>query len=474
MIYKEYIGHDYEILKKYEIYEEIIREEDYTVCKAFDVLDVSQHWIVSVETFNVSPANINRLNQLALAFENGLFLCEKLLVSRSSSLLSLFLILPMPGRDGVTDFSLGCTRGDNFEIYFSLVSLISKYHSLEIPYLELNLRNIVFKGSVLYLQPFRICSEFFKESNYYSPPEILAGVSDLGLQFPADVWGLACVYAELFFSITPLFQGVTPYEKLLRMFEVLGVPKWRSVEKYMTWETYKGLKVLSCDIVADNIFDNIEYQNIILGMLNFDPDSRPKILELKRIWSPESNINDFSRDLSNYTFKNHEKLHKNNDYLSLGKKVDNTLVVVLHEIKWEWVDGIQNKYTFNVGYEISLNSNIDVVSDNFSIQSRTEIGFSQKFKINSDDFKRKYRHKPIIVNVYQTNSIDSRKYKETLIGSSEIYIGLLFSSSESIENNDNSVYGWYNLSNQSKILGQMLLEIKTKIPFIKSQIPNPI
>ena len=37
----------------------------------------------------------------------------------------------------------------------------------------------------------------------------------------SDMWSLGCVFAEMFISLTPLFQSVDNYERVLKYFEVI-------------------------------------------------------------------------------------------------------------------------------------------------------------------------------------------------------------------------------------------------------------
>ena len=67
----------------------------------------------------------------------------------------------------------------------------------------------------------------------------------------------------------------------------------------------------------------------------------------------------------------------------------------------------------NAGYEISLHNSIKVVSDNFLATNKITLNFKQTFKINSEDFKKKYRHDPIIINIFQGANTNSRKFKES-------------------------------------------------------------
>jgi serine/threonine protein kinase len=57
---------------------------------------------------------------------------------------------------------------------------------------------------------------------WYSSPEELFGNDFLAVKSSSDVWALGCLFAEMFASLTPLFQAVDHTEKVYRMLEMLG------------------------------------------------------------------------------------------------------------------------------------------------------------------------------------------------------------------------------------------------------------
>ena len=254
------------------------------------------------------------------------------------------------------------------------------------------------------------------------------------------------------------------------MFTVLGIPEWRFVEKYMTWETYKGLKVLCIDCVKDFIFaENSEHTSFILELLHFDPEFRPNIEEIRSQRKKNPKEMSFTNEISK---NNSQILRGINDASQENiidlKEVDNYLTITLHQLKaLTLFQGNCENIIINASYEILLQVPVHAVSDNFKAACSIDINFSQRFQINSEEFKIKYRHEPIIVNIYQSIKANTRKSKETLIGNCEIYIGLLFSSTGNSEKTDNSVYGWYNIMDGSRIVGQILIEISTELPFNK-------
>ena len=41
-------------------------------------------------------------------------------------------------------------------------------------------------------------------------------------EFACDMWSLGCIFAEMFVSLTPVFQAVDAFDRAIRFFEVLS------------------------------------------------------------------------------------------------------------------------------------------------------------------------------------------------------------------------------------------------------------
>jgi serine/threonine protein kinase len=119
---------------------------------------------------------------------------------------------------------------------------------------------------------------------WYSPPEELFGNDFLAVQSSSDIWALGCLFAEMFASLTPLFQAVDHTEKVYRMFEMLGVPEFNEVEEYMALETYEDLRHIQGPPLIDKLFTGLSRgeQQLLGDMLKFDPNTRPSCQELQR------------------------------------------------------------------------------------------------------------------------------------------------------------------------------------------------
>ena len=60
-------------------------------------------------------------------------------------------------------------------------------------------------------------AEFDQDSDSSLSGDYNMGLSD----FSSDMWSLGCVFAEMFVSLTPIFQSVDSYDRIFRYFEVL-------------------------------------------------------------------------------------------------------------------------------------------------------------------------------------------------------------------------------------------------------------
>ncbi len=73
-----------------------------------------------------------------------------------------------------------------------------------------------------YMAPEQIFRESHQPLNFvYQFGENVAIRSEkLSGDFSSDMWALGCVFAEMFISVTPLFQAVDINDKAIRFFEV--------------------------------------------------------------------------------------------------------------------------------------------------------------------------------------------------------------------------------------------------------------
>ena len=101
-----------------------------------------------------------------------------------------------------------------------------------------------------------------------------------------DIWALGCIFAEIFVSLTPLFQAAGFQEMISRLFEVLGTPEFGEVEAYISYEIFENVRdqVDSRDVVplGDRLYEMLPKTeaNLLIGMLSFDPYKRPTCKEI--------------------------------------------------------------------------------------------------------------------------------------------------------------------------------------------------
>ena len=64
---------------------------------------------------------------------------------------------------------------------------------------------------------------------------------DLESGIKNDIWGLGCILCELFFLVTPLFQAFSKREKMKKIIDILGVPKFEEID-YMSNQEYSFIQ----------------------------------------------------------------------------------------------------------------------------------------------------------------------------------------------------------------------------------------
>jgi len=208
-------------------------------------------------------------------------------------------------------------------LFQNLIIMIKSLHSLGEAHYEICPKNIWVEDQFLvYLRPFKLKQEnqnmfnwrklekfksseaSFKFNNnskywYMSPEQIIrdrkqpqgyfkqsAGNSSRTQNegFASDLWSVGCVFAEMFVSLTPVFQAVDTFERTIRFFEVLGIPK-KEDAYFMNKELYENviLQINSRNYsdedfplikeLARNLSKNEEM--ILKSLLVFNPHKRP-------------------------------------------------------------------------------------------------------------------------------------------------------------------------------------------------------
>jgi serine/threonine-protein kinase BUR1 len=113
-------------------------------------------------------------------------------------------------------------------------------------------------------------------TRWYRPPELCLATPTYG--FAVDIWGLACIFAELF-ERKPIFPGQTDDDQILRIFETCGTP---TQDGWQGWDTLPGAKDRLNEFgwskrKVRQRFASLppDAMNLLDRMLTLNPDTRP-------------------------------------------------------------------------------------------------------------------------------------------------------------------------------------------------------
>jgi len=139
-----------------------------------------------------------------------------------------------------------------------------------------------------YMAPEQTIRDFkqFDYNDYDDGDDSFNSEEDKGFSdFASDMWSLGCVFAEMFVSLTPVFQSVDTFDRIIRFFEVLGIPKKEDVF-YMSQELYETiLEHINSRVYNDNEFPLItelvknlskNEAKVLTSLLLFNPNKRPR------------------------------------------------------------------------------------------------------------------------------------------------------------------------------------------------------
>jgi len=263
-----------------------------TLYKACALSDIQSRFLVKVQRFHKDQ--LRRFLALAQAVEARLVLASKIFLERDADpdLLIAHVVEPSPETSTCETLSAilkagNLTYAQRQTIFRNLVDAVLELERLGEPHLELSPSTILLETkSLVYVRPFSV--GFKSQSDYYwysAPEELLQEQAS-----PAcDVWALGCIYAEMFVSLTPLFQGVSVTQKLTKMFEVLGVPEFGEVQEYMTEETYEEVCAnISPESAQGDLLSALSEQErrLLLSMLQFSPRLRKSLEDLQALCTP--------------------------------------------------------------------------------------------------------------------------------------------------------------------------------------------
>ena len=500
MAYRKHMKSSSLYFKNYEILEENRILDTYIQYLAYLKPDKASQFFITRETVEKSAESIARIEALLKSKELRLVSCCDIFLEQVNSMMLVFTITPALAYSHQSLSSLliadSLSQSQKLRIFQNLTNIVVSLHDLGVPHLGLCPDSILIENkSLVHLKPFKISPDIYAEDFYYAAPEVLSGVSYFITQTGGDIWSLGCIYAELFISLTPLFQAPTPQEKILRMFEVLGIPGFQEIEDYMTWENYKELKMLAkqnSEIEESSVFSGLEEkeQGLVLAMLNFAVDKRISAGTISNFsWNSEGFFENLSEDINSLTpepnlhsanvsssklavkdttFHSHQKSDPvKSPFPEL--RTDNTLTVsIISGINLDLFRYCQDDYYLSFSFDLDLGGNIcQSTTGPLKASGSLPINFTKEFPINSEDFKKKYRTNPVVIKVSQSlisGNESNKRRREDGLGVCEAYFGLLFSAANSAGNCDNSVQGWYHITSGKGVIGQLLIEFKTKTP----------
>lgn len=474
MSYRKHLNSSSNMLKDFEVLEENRILDTFISYTVVSRTNPQAKFNLTRETVEKSPETLSRIEALIKAKEIGLVQAQSISLEQVNTMLMVYTLTPYSSRQPnlhslLLEDCLSCSQ--KLKIFKNLCNSICSLHDLGVPYLELCPKNVLIESKALvYLLPFKIVPDVFNEDYHYAAPELLSGISYFTTLFSGDIWSLGCIYAELFLSLTPLFQAFSIEEKIMKMFQVLGAPTFQDVESYMAWDSYQEIKEMSLsskENLQKMIFSGVPLREkeMVLAMLSFSIDNRAEAREIALFpWQeddlpielPEAYKTGFTNDKS----KTMESQYNSVFTTTLTPCSDNTLQVTLKSaINLDLFKYCADDYFLVFSYEIETGMAVQSVSSSIIKAGQSvNINFSKEFLVNSQEIKKKYRTNPFIIKVTQC-LISGDKKREDVLGVCEAYLGLLFSNT-----GDNEVQGWYNITSGKGILGQILLEVKTKAP----------
>jgi serine/threonine protein kinase len=214
--------------------------------------------------------------------------------------------------------SKGSDLEKNLTLLKNILYKVHLLHDLNLPHLNLSTNNIFFNNNTneVFLDPIKL--ENYEENElWYSAPELTFSYLSDTITLPhgntsCDIWSIGCILAEIFFLTTPLFQSFSIRDKIRKMIEIMGIPKYEDVSDYMSIKEYELInktyniaqqykpliyELIDFNLRTANPFKR-ELYDLLFSCLNFNPDNRPTVRELiKRV----TDLDDLS---FNYVSKN--------------------------------------------------------------------------------------------------------------------------------------------------------------------------
>ncbi len=202
------------------------------------------------------------------------------------------------------------TLGDVKQLMIQLLSAVEHMHSKWYIHRDLKTSNLLYSNSgKLCVCDFGLARKYGSPlvpythevvSLYYRAPEILLGNSSTTYSTPADMWSVACIFAELIRGEV-LFQGEGEINQIVKIFRCLGVPTeetWPGFSTYPLALRVQQYKIQQTERLRDFFpptnFSGGAYLNdsgfdLLSRLLTYNPDRRLTASDaLKHAWFSEN------------------------------------------------------------------------------------------------------------------------------------------------------------------------------------------
>ena len=257
---KEYINSLYNLKKSILIEKNIEKIYGSTREKNFNVIITK----FSNKSFKYNSIDYSRLKSTTELIEENTVLVENLWleeVEENSDIYNLYIseFTKLVYRNEYNlislnhYFNLNHTESSYNQNIMILLQLLQKIKSIHennnFAMLNLSPNNIFFNKNDhrIYFSPPKLAPILNSQSpeQWYSPPEECYAEKKIMEEIPSgikyDIWSIGCILCEMFFVVTPMFQTFSRREKMKRIIDILGVPKFEDVD-YMTNQEFSFIQ----------------------------------------------------------------------------------------------------------------------------------------------------------------------------------------------------------------------------------------
>lgn len=296
-------GKPFEVDRRYTNLEPMSQTSYGTVCSAHDSSDPDEQ-VVAVkkiehifDQMTICKRTLREIRILRhLSHENIMHLRETYVLGSIDDFREIYVVSELMETDLASTIQSNQAFSDEqvqFLLYQALRGM--KYvHSANVVHRDLNPRNLLVNSNCdLKICNFGLSRVLFEDkewgappvtdyvcTRYYRAPEVLCTWTDYS--FPVDVWSLGCVFGEMYVR-KPLFPGHNTHHQLDLIVHVLGAPEEESLQKICNLKVRKFIKSLpkqpdrNLSKVVEAEGAGPEAQDLLVGMLRWDPVQRPTV-----------------------------------------------------------------------------------------------------------------------------------------------------------------------------------------------------